>query len=174
MIEYVLLVDEQDNEIGIMEKLLAHQEAVLHRAISVFIFNDKGELLLQQRAEEKYHSPLLWANTCCSHPRPGEVLKEAAHRRLMEEMKMACNLTHQFSFTYKAVLADGLTEHELDHVFFGISNDLPVPDPAEVSDWKYMGLEAIKTDIARNPDRYTTWLKLMFDKIKSVRDDHID
>jgi len=174
MTEYVLLVDEQDNEIGVMEKLLAHQEALLHRAISVFIFNDKDELLLQKRAAEKYHSPLLWTNTCCSHPRPGEVLIEAAHRRLMEEMKMACNLTHQFSFTYKAVLTEELTEHELDHVFFGESNALPVPDPAEVDDWKYMPLEAIEADIEKNPGIYTTWFKLMLNKIKSVRDEHTD
>jgi isopentenyl-diphosphate delta-isomerase len=172
MIEYVSLVDEQDNEIGIMEKLQAHQEALLHRAISVFIFNDKKELLLQQRAAVKYHSPLLWTNTCCSHPRPGEVVIEAAKRRLMEEMKMACNLTYEFSFTYKAVLTEELTEHEFDHVFFGESNALPEPDPAEVADWKYMPLGEIEADMEKNPGIYTSWFKLMLDKIKSVRNDH--
>jgi len=118
MVEYVLLVDEEDNEIGVMEKMQAHEEALLHRAISIFIFNDQDELLLQKRAAVKYHSPLLWTNTCCSHPRPGEILIDAANRRLREEMNMACNLTYEFSFTYKAVLDKGLTEHEFDHVFF--------------------------------------------------------
>lgn len=174
MTEYVSLVDDQDNEIGVMEKMQAHQEALLHRAISVFIFNDKKELLLQQRAEEKYHSPLLWTNTCCSHPRPGEVLMDAANRRLMEEMRMACNLTYEFSFTYKAVLTEELTEHEFDHVFFGESNTLPVPDPSEVADWKYMPLEEIENDMEKNPGVYTSWFKLMLDKIKSVRNDHTD
>jgi len=174
MTEYVSLVDEQDNEIGVMEKMQAHQEALLHRAISVFIFNDKKELLLQQRAAEKYHSPLLWTNTCCSHPRPGEVVLDAAKRRLKEEMNMACNLTYEFSFTYKAVLTEELTEHEFDHVFFGESNQLPVPNPAEVADWKYMPLTEIETDMENNPGVYTSWFKLMLDKIKSVRNDHTD
>ncbi|MCX2480663.1 isopentenyl-diphosphate Delta-isomerase [Pedobacter sp. MC2016-15] len=174
MTEYVSLVDEQDNEIGVMEKLQAHQEALLHRAISVFIFNDRKELLLQQRAAEKYHSPLLWTNTCCSHPRPGEVVIEAANRRLMEEMRMACNLTYEFSFTYKAVLTEELTEHEFDHVFFGESNETPVPNPAEVADWKYMALDDIEADMEENPGVYTSWFKLMLDKIKSVRNDHTD
>lgn len=174
MTEYVSLVDEQDNEIGVMEKLQAHQEALLHRAISVFIFNDRKELLLQQRAAEKYHSPLLWTNTCCSHPRPGEVVIEAANRRLMEEMRMACNLTYEFSFTYKAVLTEELTEHEFDHVFFGESNETPVPNPAEVADWKYMALDDIEADMEKNPGVYTSWFKLMLDKIKSVRNDHTD
>ena len=174
MTEYVSLVDEQDNEIGVMEKLQAHQEALLHRAISVFIFNDRKELLLQQRAAGKYHSPLLWTNTCCSHPRPGEVVIEAANRRLMEEMRMACNLTYEFSFTYKAVLTEELTEHEFDHVFFGESNETPVPNPAEVADWKYMALDDIEADMEKNPGVYTSWFKLMLDKIKSVRNDHTD
>lgn len=174
MVEYVLLVDEQDNQIGIMEKMQAHKEALLHRAISVFIFNDKNEMLLQQRAAEKYHSPLLWTNTCCSHPRPQEVLIDTAHRRLQEEMNMACNLTHQFSFIYKAVLEQGLTEHEYDHVFFGVSNEIPEPDPAEVADWKYMSITDIEKDILINPESYTIWFKLMLTKIKSIRNEHID
>ena len=174
MVEYVLLVDEQDNQIGVMEKMQAHQEALLHRAISVFIFNDKNEMLLQQRAAEKYHSPLLWTNACCSHPRPGEVLIDTAHRRLKEEMNMACNLSHQFSFIYKAVLEHGMTEHEYDHVFFGVSNAVPEPNPAEVADWKYMRIEAIEKDIQLNPESYTIWFKLMLAKIKSIRNEHID
>lgn len=171
MTEYVLLVDENDNETGVMEKLQAHEEGLLHRAISVFVFNDQGELLLQQRAAEKYHSPLLWTNTCCSHPRPGEVLIEAAHRRLREEMNMGCELVHQFSFTYKAHLDKGLTEHELDHVFFGESNVLPDPEPSEVLSWKYLSLEAIENEIRLKPEQYTSWFKLMLDKIKHFRND---
>ncbi|WP_158799893.1 isopentenyl-diphosphate Delta-isomerase [Pedobacter sp. L105] len=174
MIEYVLLVDEDDNEIGVMEKMQAHEEALLHRAISIFIFNDKDELLLQKRAAVKYHSPLLWTNTCCSHPRPGEILIDAANRRLTEEMKMACNLTYEFSFTYKAVLDKGLTEYEFDHVFFGLSNSLPIPNPEEVADWKYMSFEAIDKDMAENPGTYTTWFKLMLEKIKIVRNEPTD
>lgn len=172
--EYVLLVDEQDNEIGVMEKLQAHQEALLHRAISIFVFNDKNELLLQQRAAEKYHSPLLWTNTCCSHPRPGEVLIDAAHRRLREEMNMVCDLGYEFSFTYKAVLEDGLTEHEFDHVFFGYTNALPLPNPEEVADFKYLTLEQIDVDILLRPDDYTAWFKLMLAKIKSIRNERTD
>lgn len=174
MIEYVLLVDENDNETGVMEKLQAHEEGLLHRAISVFVFNDKKELLLQQRAAEKYHSPLLWTNTCCSHPRPGEVLIDAAHRRLKEEMNMACSLEHQFSFTYKAVLDKGLTEHEVDHIFFGETNDLPVPNPLEVSGFKYLSLDNIEKEIELNPEQYTSWFKLMLTKIKIFRNEHTD
>lgn len=174
MIEYVLLVDEEDNEIGIMEKLRAHQEAVLHRAISIFVFNDQHELLLQQRAAEKYHSPLQWTNTCCTHPRKDENVMDAAVRRLKEEMNMSCELIYQYRFIYKAVLADGLTEHELDHVFFGRSNVLPVPNPEEVAGWKYMSLENIEADIAEHPQNYTEWFKLMLNRIKQIRDEHID
>lgn len=172
--EYVLLVDEQDNEIGVMEKLQAHQEALLHRAISIFVFNDQNELLLQQRAAGKYHSPLLWTNTCCSHPRPGELLMNAANRRLREEMNMVCDLCFTFSFTYKAVLADGLTEHEFDHVFFGHSNVLPVPNPEEVQDWKYLSLEQIDAEILSKPDDFTAWFKLMLARIKKIRNERID
>ena len=174
MIEYVLLVDEEDNEIGIMEKLQAHQEAVLHRAISIFVFNDQHELLLQQRAAEKYHSPLQWTNTCCTHPRKDENVMEAAVRRLQEEMNMSCELIYQYRFIYKAVLGDGLTEHELDHVFFGRSNVLPVPNAEEVAGWKYMSLEKIEADIAVHPQNYTEWFKLMLNRIKQIRDEHID
>jgi len=172
--EYVLLVDEKDNEIGVMEKLQAHQEALLHRAISIFVFNDQQQLLLQKRAGEKYHSPLLWTNTCCSHPRPGEVLIDAAHRRLREEMNMSCDLMHQFSFIYKAVLEDGLTEHELDHVFFGYSNALPVPDAAEVADWKYLSLNQIRQELQSQPELYTSWFKIVFDQINSIQNERFN
>ncbi|MGY0035494.1 isopentenyl-diphosphate Delta-isomerase [Pedobacter sp. NJ-S-72] len=169
MIEYVSLVDKEDNEIGIMEKLSAHQLGLLHRAISVFIFNDKNEFLLQKRATGKYHTPSLWTNTCCSHPRPAEVLIDAAHRRLKEEMNIACDLSHQFSFIYKAEFENGLTEHELDHFFFfGTTNQSPVPNPEEVADWKYLCLDAIEEDVALQPDQYTAWFKLMLPKIKDI------
>jgi isopentenyl-diphosphate Delta-isomerase len=167
--EYVLLVDEQDNELGVMEKLLAHQEAKLHRAISVFVFNQYDELLLQRRAQHKYHSGYLWTNTCCTHPRPNELLEVAAVRRLQEEMGISCSLEHQFSFLYKASLDNDLTEHELDHVFFGISNNIPKPNPDEVSDWKYMDIKTIETEIMLYPDRFTEWFKLIFEKIKELR-----
>ncbi|KIO75033.1 isopentenyl-diphosphate delta-isomerase [Pedobacter lusitanus] len=168
MTEYVSLVDRQDNETGIMEKMAAHQQGLLHRALSVFIFNDRKEFLLQRRAAAKYHSPLLWTNACCSHPRPGEVLIDAANRRLMEEMNMTSDLSHQFSFIYKAEFENGLTEHELDHVFFGRANLSPVPDPDEVSDWKYLSLAAVEKDIALHPDQYTAWFKLILPKVKAI------
>jgi isopentenyl-diphosphate delta-isomerase len=172
MIEHVLLVDENDNEIGIMEKLQAHQEAALHRAISIFIFNDENELLLQQRAGEKYHSPLQWTNTCCTHPRQDEEPLAAANRRLEEEMNMKCELIYQYRFIYKAVLDEELTEHELDHVFFGRSNIQPVPNPAEVAAWKYMSLEDVESEISERPEVYTPWFKLMLNRIKQIRDEH--
>jgi isopentenyl-diphosphate delta-isomerase len=172
--EYVILVDEHDKETGVMEKMEAHEKALLHRAISIFIFNDQNQLLLQQRAAGKYHSPLLWTNTCCSHPRPGEEVADAAHRRLNEEMNMACDLTYEFSFTYKAVLDKGLTEYEFDHVFFGHSNISPVPNPAEVVGWKYMDLDHIEAEIEAHPDEYTSWFKLMLDKIKRTRNEYPD
>lgn len=174
MTEYVILVDELDRATGQMEKQKAHELGELHRAISVLVFNDRGELLLQQRAGTKYHSPLLWTNTCCSHPRPGEALQDAAGRRLMEEMRMACELSPAFSFLYKAVLEQGLTEHEFDHVYIGHSNALPEPDPAEVADWKYLGLEAITAEIADKPESYSEWFKLMLPKIKSIRNEYTD
>jgi len=174
MIEYVVLVDQNDKEIGVMEKQQAHEEGLLHRAISIFIFNDKKELLLQRRAAEKYHSPFLWTNTCCSHPRPEEGLMDAANRRLMEEMNLVCDLTHQFTFTYKAVLEKGLTEYEFDHVYFGQSNEYPQPNPAEVVSWKYLGLKEIEEEIKHHPELYTSWFKLMLTKIKSIRNEHTD
>jgi len=172
MTEHVLLVDENDNEIGTMEKMQAHKEAVLHRAVSIFIFNDQNELLLQQRAGKKYHSPLQWTNTCCTHPRQDEKPEDAASRRLEEEMNMKCELIYQYSFIYKAALGKGLTEHELDHVFFGRSNMQPVPNPLEVAGWKYLSLENIELEINERPENYTAWFKLMLGKIKQIRDEH--
>lgn len=162
--EYVILVDEKDQKIGLMEKMEAHEKALLHRAFSVFIFNEKNELLLQQRAAEKYHSPLEWANTCCSHPRDGEETIAAGKRRLEEEMGFTCELEERFSFIYKAEFDNGLTEHELDHVLVGHYNDNPKINPEEVADFKWMKLDDVKTDIAKNPKEYTAWFKIIFEK----------
>ncbi len=158
--EYVVLVDEQDIETGVMEKIQAHHEGRLHRAVSVFIFNSKNELLLQQRAATKYHSPGLWTNTCCSHPRPGETAGKAAIRRLHEEMGLNGNLTETFTFVYKAQFDNGLTEHEFDHVFIGVTDDLPAPNNSEVADWKYMNIARLEADIKKRPEQYTEWFKI--------------
>ena len=164
MVENVILVDEQDNEVGFMEKIEAHEKALLHRAFSVFVFNDNNELMLQQRAKSKYHSPLLWTNTCCSHQRKGESNISAGKRRLQEEMGFTCELEEVFSFIYKAPFDNGLTEHELDHVMIGKYNSEPVVNPDEVEGYKWMKLEAVKKDIENNPFEYTAWFKIIFEK----------
>lgn len=163
--ESVILVDEKDLEVGVMEKMEAHLTGTLHRAISIFVFNEKGEFLLQQRAHEKYHSGGKWSNTCCSHPRPGERLVDAANRRLKEEMGINCNLLYWFCFTYRAELDNGLVEHEYDHVFIGITDDQPIPDPTEVAAIKYIDREALEDDIKQNPELYSEWFKLCFERI---------
>jgi isopentenyl-diphosphate delta-isomerase len=162
MEELVVLVDEKDNQIGLMPKMEAHEKAVLHRAFSVFIFNEKGELMLQQRAASKYHSPLLWTNTCCSHQRDGESNLEAGRRRLQEEMGFTTDLKEVFSFIYKAPFDNGLTEHELDHVMIGSFNDKPNINKEEVEDYKWMKLDDVKADIENNPSIYTAWFKIIF------------
>ncbi|MBS1636649.1 MAG: isopentenyl-diphosphate Delta-isomerase [Bacteroidetes bacterium] len=159
----VILVDEQDRELGQMEKLEAHQKGLLHRAISVFIFNSHRELLLQRRAAGKYHSAGLWTNTCCSHPWPGESTKEAAGRRLYEEMGLHAELQFNTSFIYKTVFDNGLTEHELDHIFTGNSNDTPLPDPMEVAEYKWSSLADIRRDMQMYPEEYTSWFKIIMD-----------
>ncbi len=156
--ERVVLVDRMDRELGSEEKLRAHQTGALHRAFSVFVFDRQWRVLLQRRADGKYHSPGLWSNTCCGHPRPGERLEDAAVRRLEEEMGFACPLRRAFSFVYRADLEGGLVEHELDHVFIGSHDDEPTPDPAEVSSWRWAGLDELQEDVRRNPERYTAWL----------------
>ena len=160
--EQVILVDEKDNPIGLMEKIRAHEEAVLHRAFSVFVINRKGELLLQQRALHKYHSPGLWTNTCCSHQRPGENNSEAGRRRLREEMGMDCELEDMFWFIYRAEFDNGLTEHELDHVLVGYCDQNPVINPDEVADFKWMDLESVRQDMKSHPELYTEWFKIIF------------
>lgn len=164
-VEYVILVTKDDKPIGTMEKMLAHQKANLHRAFSVFIFNSKGQLLLQQRAASKYHSPLLWTNTVCSHPRQNEGTIDAAHRRLLEEMGFDCEFEEAFSFIYKAEVGQGLIEHEFDHVFIGVSDEEPSPNPDEVSNWKYIDLGFLESDIRENPDNYTIWFQIALEEV---------
>ena len=158
-LNHVILVDESDNQFGTMDKMDAHRQALLHRAISVFIFNSKGEWLLQQRAKNKYHSNSLWTNTSCTHPYPNESIDQAAHRRLMEEMGMQCPLTWKFSFVYKEQLDNELTEFEFDHVFFGFSDKLPEINEEEVWNYKYLNYVDLQKDVELNPDNYTVWFK---------------
>jgi isopentenyl-diphosphate delta-isomerase len=165
MSDQVVLVNEEDEAVGLMPKLEAHQKGMLHRAFSVFIFNSKGEMLLQRRAFGKYHSEGLWSNTCCSHPFPDESTHHAAVRRLQEEMGIATDLNFLFTFQYHAALENGLTENELDHVFWGVSDDLPSINTEEVCDFKYLKMSEIKADIDQNPTHYTEWLKICFDEV---------
>lgn len=162
--EQVVLVNENDEKIGLMPKQEAHVKGVLHRAFSVFIFNDKNELMLQQRALHKYHTPGLWANTCCSHQRDGESSLEAGKRRLMEEMGFTTDLEERTTFIYEAPFDNGLTEHELDHILVGSYEADPQINPDEVASWKWMDLELVRKDIKNNPDIYTPWFKIIFDK----------
>ena len=162
--EQVILVNEKDEQIGLMPKQEAHEKALLHRAFSVFVFNEANELMLQQRAHEKYHSPGLWTNTCCSHQRDGEGTLEAGKRRLFEEMGFTTDLTETTSFIYRAPFDNGLTEYEYDHVLVGNFNENPSINKEEVVSWKWMHLEDIKEDIKNNPQIYTAWFKIIFDK----------
>jgi isopentenyl-diphosphate delta-isomerase len=170
MNDQVVLVNEDDVEIGLMPKLEAHQKGILHRAFSVFIFNSKGEMLLQQRAFGKYHSEGLWSNTCCSHPLPDESAHHGAIRRLQEEMGIHADLRFLFSFQYHVNLENGLTENELDHVFWGISDARPDINTDEVSNFRYMKIQDIKAGMLAHPDQYTEWFKICLaeveDKIK--------
>ena len=168
--EKVILVNEKDEPIGLMPKMEAHEKALLHRAFSVFVFNDKNELLLQQRALGKYHSPGLWTNTCCSHQREGESNIHAGKRRLKEEMGFETELTEVLSFIYKAPFDNGLTEHEFDHIMMGFYSEEPKINKEEVADWKWMSLEEIKIDMANYPNRYTAWFKIIFERFY----DHIN
>jgi isopentenyl-diphosphate Delta-isomerase len=167
--DYVILVDEKDVPLGQMEKMQAHREGLLHRAFSVFVFDSANRLLLQKRAEGKYHSAGLWSNTCCGHPRPGEHTLQAARRRLMEEMGLDCPLEEKFSFVYKSHLDDSMIEHEVDHVFFAVCNAEPLPNPEEAEDWKYEELETVARQIRENPDWFTEWFKLVFAEVAALR-----
>ena len=164
--EKVILVDETDQPVGVMEKMAAHREARLHRAFSVFIFNSRGDMLLQQRALEKYHSAGLWTNACCSHPRPGEDTRDAAARRLREELGFTTALEKLFEFTYRTAYDNGLTEFEFDHVFIGTYDDDIFPDWAEVSDYRYQSLAAIEAELLSAPATFTSWFQLAFPLLK--------
>jgi len=169
MLEEVILVDAEDQVVGRMEKMEAHEKGLLHRAFSILILNEKGEMLLQQRAMEKYHSPGLWTNACCSHPRPNESNLDAAYRRLEEEMGMRTSMKEIFQFTYRAELEDGLIEHEIDHVFYGLSNENPSINSEEVMDFKWVDLCELQKDITLHPVKYTAWFKLlMVDYLSSI------
>ncbi|MDO9185278.1 MAG: isopentenyl-diphosphate Delta-isomerase [Bacteroidia bacterium] len=161
----VILVDENDVPRGIMEKMEAHRKGELHRAFSIFVFNSNNELLLQRRALNKYHSGGLWTNTCCSHPLPDENIKESAHKRLQEEMGFDCILNNSFHFIYKTELDNGLIEHELDHVFIGHYDNNPIINFEEAMDWKYNSIDEIKQNLKINPEQYTVWFKIIFEKV---------
>lgn len=167
--ELVILVDESDNQVGVMEKMEAHEKALLHRAFSVFLFNVKGEMLLQRRAFSKYHSGGLWTNACCSHPRPGESTLDAAKRRTREELGIEPEIKHAFSFTYKASFDNGLTEHEYDHVFVGIWDDDVDLNPDEVAEVRYMSIDDIQMEMNEKPEKYTEWFKIAFDQVTSTK-----
>ncbi|WP_312323278.1 isopentenyl-diphosphate Delta-isomerase [Soonwooa sp.] len=167
MEERVVLVNPQDEVLGLMEKMQAHENALLHRAFSVFLFNDKGEMLLQQRAAGKYHSPLQWTNACCSHPRENESYLDAAKRRLQEELGISAELTERFNFLYKADVGQGLWEHELDYVFTGEYNGDFTLNPEEVADIKYISINELKREIEEFPQRYTEWFKIIWDEYRN-------
>ncbi|HVZ95873.1 MAG TPA: isopentenyl-diphosphate Delta-isomerase [Chitinophagaceae bacterium] len=173
MIE-VILVDKNDVQTGLMEKMEAHRKGLLHRAFSVFVFNKKGDFLLQQRSPSKYHSPGLWTNTCCSHPLPGEDVSQAANRRLSEEMGFTTNLSHAFSFVYRATFDNELTEHEYDHVFTGVYEGKIEPDKNEVKDYCYKSIRDIEAGLQINPGQYTEWFRLAFPQIKEVHDKYFN
>lgn len=163
--EQVILVDQSDTAIGTMEKLQAHEEGRLHRAFSVFVFNSNNELMLHKRASSKYHSGGLWTNTCCSHPRPGEDIMDAAYRRLDEEMGFTCELQLEFSFIYKAKLDNDLTEHELDYVITGRFDGTPKLNYEEAEDWKWVSIPDVKKDLEINSEKYTYWFKIAFEQL---------
>jgi isopentenyl-diphosphate delta-isomerase len=159
--EHVILVDERDNEVGTMEKMEAHRKGLLHRAFSVVLFNSQGEVLLQKRSQNKYHSAGLWTNTCCSHPKPGEKIEDSVERRLREEMGITAQPGFAYKFIYRADLSNKLVEHELDYVFTGLFSGEPQINSSEVESWKYVGLADVRKDVVKNPDAYTYWFRLM-------------
>ena len=164
--EEVILVNEQDEQIGLMEKLEAHQKGALHRAVSVFIFNEKGELLLQKRASTKYHGAGLWTNTCCTHPRDGETNLECANRRLREEMGFDAKLEERFSFIYKSEVENGLVENEFDHVFFGVYDGETRLNAEEVEDCTFVSLGNVSKEADQHPERFSIWFRIILKKFK--------
>ena len=165
--QQVILVNEKDEPIGTAGKTEAHEKGLLHRAFSIFIFDSKGKMLLQQRSPEKYHGAHLWTNTCCSHPNPGEETMAAAQRRLKEEMGFVTKLEEVFSFTYRAQVENNLIEHEFDHVFTGEYEGAMEPDPKEISDWRFEDMQQIKWSIENHPEKYTSWFRIAFPKIEN-------
>jgi len=161
----IILVNKNDKEIGTEEKLKAHKEGKLHRSFSIFVFNKKGEMLLQHRAKSKYHCGGLWTNTCCSHQQIGETCLEAAQRRLNEEMGFDCEMEEIFQFIYRAEFSNGLIEHEYDHVFIGHFNELPNINPDEVNAWKWISPKELDADLRANPNSYTEWFKLSWQRV---------
>ncbi len=164
MAEHVILVNEHDESLGLMEKMEAHEKGLLHRAFSVFILNSKGQMMIHQRALHKYHSGGLWTNACCSHPREGETVVEAAHRRLQEEMGFDTDVEKVLEFIYRAELDGGLTEHEYDHVLVGYYDDEPEPNPEEVASWRWIEIDELVEDVKNNPESYTEWFKIIFER----------
>jgi len=164
----IIKVDAGGNAIGEIDKMDAHISGTLHRAFSVFVFNSKGQLLLQRRDLDKYHSGGLWTNTCCSHPRAGETTQNAAHRRLQEEMGMDCELTELFQFSYRHEFANGLIENEYDHVFMGISDELPLPNPAEVAGFRYIDTDLLIGELLEQPEQYTAWFKICLEQVLEI------
>jgi isopentenyl-diphosphate delta-isomerase len=158
--EQLILVDAEDRELGVGEKMEVHLAGALHRAFSVFVFDGRGRLLLQKRAADKYHSAGLWSNTACGHPRPGEATREAARRRLREEMGFDCELREAFEFLYRAELDGALVEHEYDHVFVGTHEGDPAPDPSEVEEWRWVSMSELRRALSEQPHLYSRWLKL--------------
>jgi isopentenyl-diphosphate delta-isomerase len=162
--DYVVLVDSQDNELGKMEKLEAHEKGLLHRAFSIFLFNSKGEMLIQQRALSKYHSPGLWTNACCSHPAPNESIIQAGNRRLKEELGLSTELVDAFNFEYRETFENNLTEHELDHVLVGYSEENPILNQEEAKDYRWITWANLLEEIDLNPENFTIWFKIILTK----------
>lgn len=163
--EYVILVDANDRQTGTCEKLEAHEKGLMHRAFSIFLFNKQGDFLLQQRAAGKYHTPRMWSNTCCSHPRPDESMEEALQRKLYQEMGIHSPVEKAFEFSYRADFENGLVENELDHVYFGEYNDAPNPNPEEIQAWKYSSFEEIQKEIAKDQTMFTPWFKIILERV---------
>ena len=163
--EMVVLVDELDRDLGAAPKSRVHRTGERHRAVSVFLFDEQGRTLLQRRADGKYHSPGVWSNTCCGHPRPGESTLDAARRRLREEMGVECELAHVATFEYRADVGQGLLEHEVDHVFRGRFSGAPEPDATEVSGFRWARLDDVRADCGRHPERYSAWLPLALERL---------
>lgn len=167
--QQIVLVDKNNRKIGVEEKIKAHKEGKLHRAFSIFIFNSRGELLIQQRAKTKYHSGGLWSNTVCSHPKPNETYNQAVHRRLNEEMGFNCKLKKLFCFIYNAGFQNGLIENEYDCVFIGKFDGNPKPNPQEIMDYKWVSMKELKQEIIKNPNKFSVWLKIALNRIKYLQ-----